>query len=475
MIIAIDIGTTSITVLAFDALSRCVLVSATADNASDIFGLPTGHHEQCPHKIWKVVLGLMDSVFADLKVKHGNESSRRVAGVIVTGQMHGILLLDTELEPVTNLITWRDQRSIECPKVIAINQNQGVIDRCGCTLNAGYGAASLCTLLEDSAFRDRVLAEKIVAVSIVDFVTARLSGRIKTDPSLAASWGVLDISSGCWDQPALSFLDIPQQLLPEIEPSGAPVGSLLSEFKNRWSLQVDVPICAGLGDNQASVLASAPLQSGVCVVNIGTGAQVSMIGEGFSYKPGLEVRPLVNSAYMRVGSALCGGWAYSYLAGFFRETVKQFAGIEINFNDLLNRMNELGMLSSADAGGIAADTRFLKMGPDVGSEGGFSNIDSSNLIPGNLCRATANGIVEELYQLYLRFEQDASSLYIAGNGVRYNAMLRAEIAVKWGLDPVVSAATEEAALGAAYLAAMNLGYIEGSLEQAPRFVMIEKA
>ena len=458
IILSVDIGTTSICVLAMDVSSRRVITVQSINNGSSINDVPQGFHEQDPNIILATVQKLISKTLTYLIERQ--YQVKAIEAIVVTGQMHGILLVDDKLQPCTNLITWRDQRAANTPIIEEVRRNVEISAQTGCTLSLGYGGSILHWLKIN---KPELFERELQALSIVDFVVAQLTGEVVTDITMAASWGVLDIQQIKWHESLLSELKLPESILPEIKPSATPLSSLLPQYHRLWSLKKDIHVCTGLGDNQASVLAMGTLKPGTCVINIGTGAQISIMQENLHYNQGLETRPLIGNRYMHVGSSLYGGWAFAYLGKFFQAVLQQFIDIDISLEQVMDHMNEIGNTTSDDAAGLMSILDFMDNRTVENIKGTYQGIDTSNLTPANFCRATVNAIINELYEFYEVAGLPIYSLYVSGNAIQHNNLLYDTIARKWGMSPSVSEYREAAAGGAAYLAAMNIGLLKSDI------------
>ena len=458
IILSVDIGTTSICVMASDVSSRRVITVQSRNNDSSINDVPQGFHEQDPHIIRATVQELIGQTITYL-VEHQYQVEV-IEALVVTGQMHGLLLIDDKLQPCTNLITWRDQRNTDSPVIEEVRRDIEISAQTGCALNSGYGGSILHWLKIN---KPELFEKDLRALSIVDFVVAQLTGEVATDVTMAASWGILDIQQFRWYESLLSELKIPKSILPEIKPSATPLSSLLPQYHSLWSLKKDVRVCTGLGDNQASVLAMGTLKPGTCVVNIGTGAQVSIIQEGLNYNQRLETRPLIGNHYMYVGSSLYGGWAFAYLGKFFQAVLQQFSGIDRSLEQVMDHMNEIGNTASDDAAGLISTINSMENRSDQNIKGAYQGIDINNLTPANFCRATVNAIIDDLYQFYKSACLPISSLYVSGNAIKHNNLLYETIARRWCMSPSAIEYREEAAVGAAYLAAVNMGLLKSDI------------
>ena len=461
VVLSIDIGTTSISLVAFDADLREPIFSLAAVNSATVIGTASGLHEQQAAAILNTVRLLVDRVLRAVQQAQGD--TRAIRGIAVTGQMHGIVLVDPDNRPRSNLITWRDRRSTKSSLVRKIHANDALAGRCGCRLQPGYGFATLHQLLADNRKLAAELRAGAVRVcGITDLVAAMLCGKLVTDASMAASWGGLDIRTNQWDEEILDVLQIPQASLPSVLPSSEPYGTIRPEFARTHGLDAGTSVCAGIGDHQASVLACRPIHVGTCVVNVGTGSQISMVQKGSEPAGGLETRPLLPGYSILTGAGLCGGWSYEYLARFFQSVIEAFTGAHIPLNGIFQTMNEVGGSEAQDANGLTVDPLFLGSRTENRATGSILGINASNLQPPSLIRATANGIVDELFGYFSKAKAQAGQLFVTGNAARQIPMLREAVRDRWGKDPVAVQHEEEAALGAAYLAAVNLDLMDRS-------------
>ncbi len=313
----------------------------------------------------------------------------------------------------------------------------------------GYGGGTLFRWA-----REGLLAPGATALTIMDLVVRRLTGRACTDPTDAAGWGLFDTAhGGRWLPGAASALGLPPDLLPPVLPTGTRAGELVADAAAETGLAAGLPVAVGLGDNQACFFGSVPALAGTLLVNLGTGGQVSIATDGYLRAPGLEVRPLAGARRLLTGASLCGGRAYAALAAFFREAGAVLFGADgIDDGALYERMNRLAADAPADAAGLEAEPCFAgtRQAPD--RRGTLRGIDLDNLRPGPLCRAMLTGMVDELLAFADRAADAgvrAERLVGSGNAVRRNPVVRGILEARTGLPLGLPPLREEAALGAA--------------------------
>jgi sedoheptulokinase len=441
VILSIDIGTSKIAAAAFDCLEKKNVAVSSVANTATLAGQAPGRHEQDPLAILRLCLALVGGL-----LESGAFSPREVEGLALSAQMHGLLLVDEDLEPLGKLITWCDQRAATLCS--SIDRDAWPADRSGCFLHPGYGGATLAFLAAEGR-----LPAGALALSIGDFVAARLCGVAATEPSQAASWGLVDLRRLSWDEELLSALSIPRGVLPELKAGSSPLGTL----RPGYGLPAGLPLASPLGDNQASYIGACGLDGRSLLLNLGTGGQISIPCDQYDFTPGLETRPLPSGSFLQVGSSLCGGRSYALLKDFFRTTALEFAGRELGDEELYAVMNRL---ADAAGEGPEVDTRFAGTRMDPAIRGGIRGIGTESLSPGSLCRGFALGMVRELAdQVPAGRRGDFDRILASGNAARANPLVRRLISREFGLPCELASEKEEAATGAALVAARGLGLL----------------
>jgi sugar (pentulose or hexulose) kinase len=433
IIISLDIGTSKLCALALDYKTNKTLAIRSLPNDADIKNLPAGWYEQDPQQIYSQCLALIKELLKDI-------TAEEVVGIGISGQMHGVLLVNEKLEPESNLITWQDQRTVN--DIAELKLTAAISERTGCRLSSGFGGATLAWL-----HKNKKISGNMHALTIADFLVAKLTGIIATEPTHAASWGIFNVRDNCWDQELLRILDIPEFVLPKLLETAKPVGK--TEV-----LGLSAQVCSPVGDNQASVIGAAGFAEDTAVVNLGTGGQISIPCAEYKYSRQLETRPMPFKGYIQVGASLCGGWSHAYLKNFFYQVIKEIAEVKLDSETIYKKINQL---AANNSGGLIADTRFsgTRLNPEL--RGSISNINRENLTPSNLARAIIEGMVNELVE----FGREADLSHIkkivaSGNAVRKNSVVREVLGKLFNLPCEMGEATEEAALGAARAAALGI-------------------
>ena len=239
-------------------------------------------------------------------------------------------------------------------------------------------------------------------------------------------------------------------------------------------LPAGLPVCVGVGDNQASVYGSVAELEASVLVNVGTGGQVAAFSERFLYGDQLETRPFPGG-FLLVNAGLCGGRTYALMEKFFR----QACGLsgESPPDSLFEAMNRLAAGVPRGADGLRCNPLFTGTRSQPELRGSFEGISVDNFTPAHVTRALLEGMARVFAGGAREIEavegKPRRQLVGAGNGLRENPVLADCVAHEFALPLAVPRHREEAAFGAALLAAVGLGAI-ADRQAAARFIRCER-
>jgi len=458
----LDVGTTKVGVVMLDAETGRLLVRNAVANDACV-GSP-GSSEGRAELDLERLRGLIVRVLADA-VAVVPARRREIAGLGVTGQMHGVALLGPGATPLGPAITWQDRR-VEQPipgqeesylhRFMSLAGGPSAFDRCGCLPAAGYLGPTLFWL-----FRNGQLPPPPArACFIPDAAVAFLTGRVPcTDPTDGGSSGIFDIVARRWHWPLIERLGLPRGIFPEVRESGELAGELLPDLARATGLPTGTPICVALGDNQASFLGSVREPGRSFLINVGTGGQISALVEDFCRVPGLDTRYFPGGRYLLVGAGSFGGRSYAYLRDLFLQVGAAFFGGRGD-EELYDQMTRLAAAVPSGCDGLACSPIFTGTRTDPAARGSFTGISPHNLTPGHLARALLEGMAAGFLALHGQMAPVIGvrpHLVGAGNGLRRNRLLAQLLATAFDLPLQITAHQEEAAVGAALLAAVGTG------------------
>jgi xylulokinase len=227
-IIGLDVGTSSIKGVAIDETGALV---AEAQRAYPVSMPRPGWSEQDPDDWAKAAEAVLDELHGD-----------RVAGIGLSGQMHGLVVLGADRRPLRPAILWNDGRSQ--PQADRIEERLG-IDRLvalsGNRALAGFTAPKLAWMADHepelTARIEHVLLPK-------DYVRLRLTGELATDVSDASGTLLLDVAGRSWSSELAAAFAVDPAWLPPVHESHVVTGRTAA----------GVPVVAGAGDQAAAAL-----------------------------------------------------------------------------------------------------------------------------------------------------------------------------------------------------------------------------
>ena len=425
--IGIDTGTTSVSLAAINE-SRELVASRTINHGAFIPGDFPESRVQNPAQILSAVMAGLESITQE----YGAPSA-----IGFTGQMHGVLYLDKNGNPLSPLYTWEDPSAnipVDGKSSLEILRSHGV--KC----SAGYGVATHFYLQRAG----KIPAGAVRLSTVSDYIAMKLCG--KNSPVLsaemAAGLGGFDLQRREFMIDRLESAGVDVSFLPENVKGYAVIGETGS----------GVPVVCSMGDNQASFMGSADDEENTLLLNVGTGSQVSFMTQNFVETDGdIELRPY-GEKYILAGAALCGGRAYAMLEGFYREICGSPC------YDMMSRHAEEFLRTQGLTHAWNVDTRFQGTRSNPNITGSVTGITSDNFTPGAFTVGVIRGIIAELHGMYTAMKnltgRNAAVLVGSGNGLRKNEIMRRIAGEIFGLEVRVPKYQEEAARGCA-ICAMN--------------------
>ena len=460
LLLGIDAGTTTVSVLLFDTDTARVIRSVSKAHGAYVPGLAEYRREQDPDAIARALADALSSLFSD-------GETTGIDGICVTGQMHGFMFLDGDLRRVGNFITWEDQRALQpSPRGVPwLVELEGALDETtrvsSCPRSPGFASTNLFVMTRAEAPAGQEVApEARWIVSIQDWLVTELAGETSapplTDPTCAHSTGLSFLDGLHWNEPLLRALGADRFRLPDIVAAGTPAGRVGKAGAKRYGLPAGIPVCVGLGDNQASFLGSVSDHENTVLLNVGTGSQVSVCVPQPRHSDGIGSRPFFGGNSLLVGAPLCGGRAVAILANFLKEIGTQVFDVDLSSDRLFQRIQAVADIETE----LYCRVTFAGSRKDPGERGALLNLGTENFRIGDLAGSLIRGIAEELRELFDLMGVHRTGFVGAGNGVRKNLAIRRSLESVFGGDLQVPAHEEEAALGAALTAGIGLELFE---------------
>ena len=265
-ILSIDQGTTSSRGILFDANYKIV---AIGQKEFTQFFPNSGWVEHDPEEIWLSVLESCNDAILRAKIKPS-----QIASIGITNQRETTVVWDKETgKPIYNAIVWQDRRtSDECQSLQELGHQEIVSKKTGLLIDPYFCATKIAWILDNvDGARDKANSGKLIFGTIDSFILWRLSNNKvhSTDATNASRTLLYNIYEGCWDDELLKLFNIHKSMLPNVCDSAADFSKCDDSFFGS-----EIPICSLIGDQHSALVGQACFEPGMVKSTYGTGCFV---------------------------------------------------------------------------------------------------------------------------------------------------------------------------------------------------------
>lgn len=263
-LIGIDLGTSGTKTVLFDRLGQ-VIAAKTVEYP--MYQEKNGWAEQDPADWWNASVSTLKSVISESGVDPAD-----IKGLGISGQMHGLVMLDEEGKILRRSIIWCDQRTgEECRELTEKVGKERLIEITANPAMTGFTASKILWVRnhEPEIFRRcaHILLPK-------DYVRYMLTGVFATEVSDASGMQLLDVPNRCWSREVLQKLDIDPALLGKVYESPEITGAVTEQAAQLTGLKAGTPVVGGAGDNAAAAVGTGVVRDGRAFTTIGTSGVV---------------------------------------------------------------------------------------------------------------------------------------------------------------------------------------------------------
>jgi xylulokinase len=275
-LLGIDLGTSGLKALLIDE-NGAALASATVE-----YPLSTPRplwSEQDPADWWRGTCEATRAVLA-----RANLRAADVRAIGLSGQMHGLTLLDAAGDVLRPAILWNDQRTgPQCEEITQLaGGKKRVLELTANVVLPGFTAPKILWV---RANEPAVYARVAHVLLPKDYLRYRLSGEFATEVSDASGMSVFDVRNRTWSDEMLRALDIPREWMPRCAESHEVTARLSESAARELGLAPGTPIVGGGGDNAAGAVGNGVVREGIVSASIGTSGVVFASSEKFAMEP----------------------------------------------------------------------------------------------------------------------------------------------------------------------------------------------
>ena len=401
--------------------------------------------EQRPEDWWNAAQQAVRGVLAQ-----AGASGKDVRGIGLSGQMHGLVMLDESDRVIRPALIWCDQRSQA--QVDAINESIGKEAVLACTANPVLTGFTLPKLLwvRDNEPRHFERVRKVLLPK--DYVRFGLTGEFASDVSDASGTALFDVVRRQWSYALADRLGLDRSILPPALESAALSGKVSPAAAAATGLAEGTPVVAGAGDQAASAVGNGIVESGIVSCTLGTSGVVFAHMELPAYDPRGRVHTFCH--------AVEGAW---HVMG-----VTQGAGLSLQwFRNNLAPGTDYAALT-AEAAGAPAGSQGLFWLPylmgertphlDASARGGWIGLTAKHT-RADLIRSLLEGVSysqKDGLDIIEQMGVEVKSVRLSGGGAR-SPFWRQMLADVFGKRVAILESQEGSAYGAALLALVGTG------------------
>ena len=448
LILSIDQGTTSSRAIIFDTKGNPLKI---AQMEFEQFFPDSGWVEHDPEEIWSTTQKVVKKVLSQVGP---------VTAIGITNQRETTVVWNRETgESLYKAIVWQDGRTAEhCVKLKNQGHEQTIKGKTGLILDPYFSATKIGWILDHvNGARDLAEQGKLAFGTIDSFLIWRLTdGKVHaTDATNASRTSLFNIHTQDWDEELLKIFNVPKNMLPDVLDSAADFGVTTEQ-----AIGVEIPICGVAGDQQAASIGQCCFEPGMTKSTYGTGG-FAMMNTGDT--------PIVSTSGLltTVGYRLNGKTTYALEGSIF------IAGAAVQWLRDKLKIIETASDTEGYARGLKSNEGVYLVPAFVGLGAPYWNPNARGAIfgltrdsgPEHFARAALESICYQTHDLIQAMTEDTSDkikvLKVDG-GMVNNKWMCQMLADILEIEIQLPVITETTALGAAYLAGLQVGLFEST-------------
>jgi gluconokinase len=440
--IGIDIGTGSTKAVAITATGQTLASSQVHYAAKD-----QNITEQDPKEIWNAFSQCINEIIAKVK--------ETPAVIGLSSYMHGVMAVDAQGKPLTNLITWADTRAEDIATELRQSADATTLYRkTGTPL---HSMSPLCKIIRWKKNRPELMQQTARFISIKEYIWYKLFHEFKVDYSIASATGLMDIINLTWFDRSLRLCGITSAQLSALVPNTY----IRNDANAQIALQLNIPantkFCIGASDGCLANLGSGAIKKDIAALTIGTSGAVRLVSPTPVYNDKAMTFNYIldKELYVCGGPVNNGGNIIQWLLTKFLNRPLDDA----SYNYLFETIDKV---PPGSKGLLFLPYLFGERAPlwDERSSGSYFGI-SDRHDTACFLRAAIEGICFALYQVLQLLEETTtpiSRLNISG-GLLHSKIWMQILADITGKNLCITATEDASAVGAAIMALKSAGHI----------------
>ncbi len=263
-VIGVDCGTSGTKTVLFDEKGA---VTASKTIEYPMYQPKNGYAEQDPADWANAMINTIKAVMAQSGVKRED-----VKGIGISGQMHGLVMLDKDNNVLRKSIIWCDQRTAaEVDEMNRIVGRERLVEITANPALTGWTAAKILWVKNNEPEIYSKVAHILLPKDYLRFI---LTGEYATEVSDASGMQLLNVPDRCWSDELLNAFEIDRSWLGKVYESCEVTGTLTKKMSEELGLCENTIVVGGAGDNAAAAVGTGVVEDGKAFTTIGTSGVV---------------------------------------------------------------------------------------------------------------------------------------------------------------------------------------------------------
>lgn len=394
-----------------------------------------GQREQRPEEWFDALIASIDKAFKGIE-----QHKKAIKGIGISGQQHGLVLLDQNDQVIRDALLWCDTRPQAALSAFTQTHDLNLVEKLGIQVPVAFSLGKLLWVKENDPISFRRIHKMMLPH---DYLNWCLTGRFTVEPGDASGTGWFDTVSKSISEELLSLIKFDNELAqPDILHSQEIVGTLHPSIAERLGLNTNVVVSSGGGDNMMAAIGTGNVGSGQLTISLGTsGTLFSHSSEQVDSREHKDLNAFCSSTngYLPLASTMNVTTANNQILNLINSDISEF--------DTLLESSAIG------ADGLICLPFFngARLPNVPNASGALLGITATNLTPGNLLRATVEAVTfnlglgaKVLESAGVKFDKTC----VIGGGAK-SKMWRQLISDVTNLPLWCPVSTEAAAVGAA--------------------------
>lgn len=458
--LGIDLGTSSVKIILMNENGNVV---GSISKEYPVYYPEAGFAEQNPDDWWNATKEGIHELIIRTGMKNDD-----IKSIGLSGQMHGLVLLDRNNNILTPAILWCDQRTQEeCDYITETLGKERLAKYTGNKALTGFTAPKILWVRK---YLPNVYKNIAHIILPKDYIRFKLTGEFATEVSDASGTLLFDIGQRRWSKEMLDILDIPENVMPICYESTDITGYITKEAADLTGLKEGTLVVGGGGDQASGAVGTGTVRSGIVSVALGTSGVVFASQDKYAIEEDLRLHSFchANGKWHVMGVMLSAASCLKWWV----DNVNNLGSNNITFDELLKEAEK------SEPGGDGLIFLPYLMGErtpysDPYAKGCFIGLNITHN-RGHMTRAILEGVsfgLRDSLELIKELNIPVNEVRVSGGGAK-SRLWRHILADIFNVRIDMINATEGPSFGAAIMAAVGYGLYKDVYEACSKLIKV---